>query len=198
MSHRAGIAQHLLALDSEDRYLRFGFAASDLQIQHYVDGLNFERDEIFGIYDWRLDLIAVAHLAYAVDQNLQTYAEFGVSVWKAMRTRGYGTRLFERAVMHARNDNVSRMLIHALSENAVMLAIARRAGASVERDGVESKAHLRLPPATLNTQLAEMVADQWAFTDYHLKAQSKPFWLVFETMQNPPVNAAKAADDASS
>ena len=62
---RDRIAQHLLALAQHDRYLRFGYAASDEQVQRYVDGLDFERDELFGIYNRRLELIAMAHLAFA-------------------------------------------------------------------------------------------------------------------------------------
>ena len=79
-NHRARIATHLLALESQDRYLRFGFTASDAQVQRYVDSLNFERDEIFGIYNRRLELIAMAHLARACDDELKSCAEFGVSV----------------------------------------------------------------------------------------------------------------------
>ena len=48
-SHAQQITQHLLALSREDRYLRFGYSASDDMIERYVAGLNFERDEIFGI-----------------------------------------------------------------------------------------------------------------------------------------------------
>ena len=44
--HRARIRAHLLGLDEHDRYLRFGFAASDAQISHYADALDFERDEL--------------------------------------------------------------------------------------------------------------------------------------------------------
>src|SRR4051794_29024798 len=62
---RGRIAQHLLALSQHDRYLRFGYPASDEQIQRYVDGLDFKRDELFGIYNRRLDLIAMAHLAFS-------------------------------------------------------------------------------------------------------------------------------------
>jgi hypothetical protein len=59
-SHSERIAEHLRSLPPADRYLRFGYAASDEQIQRYVAGLNFERDEIFGIYNRRLELIAMA------------------------------------------------------------------------------------------------------------------------------------------
>ena len=138
-SHGGRIAAHLLALSPHDRYLRFGYAANDEQVQRYVDGLNFERDEIFGIYNRKLELIAMAHLAYCTDPQLKSCAEFGVSVLASARGRGYGSRLFDRAVMNARNDGVDMMFIHVLSENTTMLGIARKAGATVERDGSESE-----------------------------------------------------------
>lgn len=175
-NHRERIARHLLALDAHDRYLRFGFSANDEQIQRYADSLNFDRDEIFGIYNRHLDLIAMAHLAFSADSRLDACAEFGVSVLAGARGRGYGARLFDRAAMHARNEGVSRMFIHALSENTAMLKIARKAGAIVERDGSESEAHLRLPPATLDTRLTELVEEQLAQTDYRIKVQVKQFW----------------------
>jgi GNAT superfamily N-acetyltransferase len=183
VNHRDRIAQHLKALDPHDRYLRFGFPANDEQIQRYADGLNFERDDIFGIYNRRLELIAMAHLAFSVDPDLSACAEFGVSVLKSARGRGYGARLFDRAAMHARNEGVSRMFIHALSENTVMLKIARQAGATVERDGSESEAHLQLAPATLDSQLSELLAEQVARADYRIKTQVKQFWDVLAQLQ---------------
>ena len=57
--HRPAILRHLLALGEHDRYLRFGYAASDAHIRRYVEGLRFERDEVFGIFNWRMRLIAV-------------------------------------------------------------------------------------------------------------------------------------------
>ena len=131
LRHAERITAHLLALEPRDRYLRFGYSANDEQIGRYVAGLNFERDEIFGIYNRRLELIAMAHLAFSVDPELQSCAEFGVSVLAHARGRGYGARLFDRAAMHSRNEGVQMMFIHALSENTAMLTIARKAGARV-------------------------------------------------------------------
>jgi GNAT superfamily N-acetyltransferase len=172
-NHRARIARHLTALEPKDRYLRFGFMANDTQIQRYADSLNFERDEIFGIYNRRIELLAMAHLAFSADSELNACAEFGVSVLSSARGRGYGGRLFDRAAMHARNEGVSRMFIHALSENTTMLKIARNAGASVTRDGSESEAHLLLLPATLDSRLTELVQENLALTDYRFKVQAK-------------------------
>jgi RimJ/RimL family protein N-acetyltransferase len=176
--HRERIAAHLLALDEHDRYLRFGYPASDEHVQRYVDQLDFERDDIFGIYNRKLELIAMAHLAFMQDEGAPAGAEFGVSVAKKARGRGYGARLFERAVMHARNEGVELMFIHALSENVAMIKIARNAGATLERAGSETDAYLRLPPATMDSRMSEIVEEQLAQTDYRLKVQARN-WLDF-------------------
>ncbi len=172
-NHRERIGVHLKSLDAHDRYYRFGFAASDDQIDRYVAGLNFERDEIFGIYNRRLLLIAVAHLAYLDAGENESSAEFGVSVLAQARGRQYGARLFERAVMHARNEGVRVMYVHVLSENSAMLKIARHGGAVFVRDGAESEGHLKLPHATFNSHLTEMVEEQMAQANYRIKVQAK-------------------------
>ena len=182
-SHTERITEHLLALSPQDRYLRFGYSANDEQIKRYVGGLNFERDEIFGIYNRKLELIAMAHLAFSIDPELQSCAEFGVSVLAHARGRGYGARLFDRAAMHSRNEGVQMMFIHALSENTAMLNIARKAGATVERDGSETEAYLRLPPADLDSRMSEMLDEQIAQTDYRLKVQAKKFWDFLALLQ---------------
>ena len=175
-SYRERITAHLLQLDPADRYLRFGYPATDEQIRRYTEGLDFERDEIFGIYNRRLELIAMAHLAFANDPEHQSCAEFGVSVLKQARGQGLGARLFERAVMHARNAGVNMVFIHALTENTAMLKIARNAGAEVHRDGSESEAYLHIPPANFDTRVGELVVQQFAEMDYQLKKQAKQFW----------------------
>jgi len=182
-SHRDRIATHLKALDAEDRYLRFGYPATDEQIERYVAGLDFERDDIFGIYNRKLELIAMAHLAYSADPEMTSCAEFGVSVLAKARGRGYGQRLFERAVMHARNEGVEMLFIHALSENHAMLRIASKAGAKMERAGSETDAFLRLLPATFDSRMAEIVEEQMAKTDYRLKQQAKRFWTFLMGVQ---------------
>jgi RimJ/RimL family protein N-acetyltransferase len=174
--HRKRIFAHLLSLDDSDRYLRFGFPATDEQIQRYVDSLNFDRDEVFGIFNRRLELISMAHLAYlpasSETAESRTAAEFGVSVIKRARGRGYGARLFEHAVLHARNRGCDRLFIHALSENTAMLKIARNAGAIVHRDGPEAEAWLQLPPDNISSQVGGMVGQHFAEFDYQLKVHA--------------------------
>jgi hypothetical protein len=68
------------------------------------------------------------------------------------------------------------LFVHALSENAAMISIARKAGAVLERMGPETDAYLRLPAATFDSRMSEMVQEQLALTDYRLKVQAKSFW----------------------
>ena len=69
--------------------------------------------------------------------------------------------------------------IHALSENAAMLKIARNGGAQVQREGSESEAYLVLPQATLDSQVKGLLQEQMAEIDYQLKLQARQFreWL---------------------
>ena len=196
-SHGERIEAHLLALDAPDRYLRFGYAASDEQIRRYVGSLNFERDDIFGIYNRKLELIAMAHLAFSTKPDLKSCAEFGVSVLAHARGRGYGSRLFDRAVRHARNEGVEMMFIYALSENTAMLNIARKAGATIKRDGSESEAYLVLPAADLDSRMTEMVEERIAQTDYRLKVQAKQFWDVLDALQEVRRGVRESRDHSS-
>ena len=177
------ILQHLLALSEHDRYLRFGYTATDEHIQRYVAGLKFERDEIYGIFNIELQIIAMAHLALMKDAGRVFSSEFGVSVSAHARGRGYGARLFERAVIHARNEKVYQMYIHALSENAPMIRIARKGGAKIERDGSETEAFLSLPKRNLDSRVTEFVADQYAKTNYSIKEDAKRFWNFLAKVQ---------------
>ncbi|MBV8037295.1 GNAT family N-acetyltransferase [Roseateles sp.] len=174
--HRRRIAEHLLALTPQDRYLRFGYPASDAQIHKYALAIDFGRDEVLGIFNRHLQLIALAHLAYG--QSLpgepgRTMAEFGVSVLPQSRGRGLGRRLFDTAGLHARNRGIDTLFIHALSENRPMLRIATTAGAIVERDGSESAAWLRLPPDSFGSQVEQALARHLGELDFQLKRQAQ-------------------------
>jgi hypothetical protein len=100
--------------------------------------------------------------------------------------------------MHSSNEGVRMMFIHALSENAPMLKIARNAGAHVERDGSESEAYLMLPDASLDSRMTEMLEERYAQTDYNLKVQAKQFWSVLGELQEIRRNAIEAQKRSAS
>lgn len=193
--HRDRIATHLLSLEETDRYLRFGYPATDTQICRYVDTLDFDQDEVFGIFNRRLELIAMAHLAHPsapAEGSRGTMAEFGVSVMRKARGRGFGARLFEHAVLHARNRGVQTLFIHALSENTAMLKIARNAGATVERDGSESDAWLRLPPDNFVSHVEEMMGEQAAEFDYQIKRHATHVQQILDVISEVKAHISKS------
>jgi len=61
---RASLEPHFLALDGEDRRLRFGAAINDDAVRAYVARVDFERDAAFGVFGRGIGgaLLARAHL----------------------------------------------------------------------------------------------------------------------------------------
>jgi RimJ/RimL family protein N-acetyltransferase len=172
--HREKILQHLLQLDEEDRRLRFGTQTPDEVIRRYVEGLDFNKDAVFGIFDLNLKLIGMAHLAYLPrSKGKPRSAEFGVSVLPEGRAQGLGTALLERSAVHSRNTRVEILYVHCLSNNKAMMHLAQKAGMTVEYAYGDADAYLKLPPASPATIVQEAANEQWADLDYAWKANLK-------------------------
>lgn len=183
--HRKRIARHLLALEGQDRYLRFGYAAGDAQIERYALSIDFERDEVLGVFSRRLQLVALAHLAYPrPDAEMQDTAEFGVSVMPRFRGCGLGSRLFQLCCLHARNRQMRFLLIHALTENAAMLRIAERAGAWVEATEAGTVTQrLHLPEESLLSHMEEAMETGLGELDFRLKRGARQMQDLVDTVQ---------------
>ena len=195
--HVPKLKAHFLALAGEDRYLRFGFPISDKGVVQYVERMNFERDALFGVFDDHLQLVGVAHLAAMRDdladpaghRPAARSAEFGVSVLPAARGMGIGSRLFERAIIHARNDGIEAFFMQCLTVNETMMHIARKAGMHISIEAGEVGAWLTLPHANPGTVVAEAVEEQLAAFDLGLKKQmsSATRWWQAATQPVTPV-----------
>jgi RimJ/RimL family protein N-acetyltransferase len=182
------LLRHFLALNSGDRLLRFGSVLSDELVSRYVENIDFSRDTVFGVYDRKLRLLGVGHLAFAPREAMpsvsasttkERVAEFGVSVAASARGMGVGSRLFERAAIRCRNVDIDTLYMHCLSSNKVMMHIAKKAGMAIHRDYGEADAYLKLPPANPASVLQEAVQEQVATLDYTLKANLRAVlkWL---------------------
>lgn len=179
---RRRLLMHFLALDDSDRLLRFGTILPDEQVTRYVQMLDFSRDKVFGVYDSNLELLGVGHLAFAAKEAMPSLsgatlkariAEFGVSVAASARGMGIGTKLFERAAIHCRNEDVDILYMHCLASNQTMIHIAKKAGMEIQRGYGEADAYLKLTPANPGSMLQEAVEEQFAAFDYTLKANTK-------------------------
>lgn len=179
---RRRMVRHFLALEPRDRLLRFGTMLPDEQVAAYVNRIDFARDMVFGVYNRLFRLVAVGHLAFAPKDATPTrsaatdkeqVAEFGVSVGRSMRGMGVGSKLFERAAIHCRNNDVDTLYMHCLSSNATMMHIAKKAGMEIHREHGEADAYLKLPPPDPASMLQEAVAEQFATLDYTFKANKR-------------------------
>lgn len=140
---RIALAAHFVALPVNDRRLRFGSTLGPTGVDAYVDGIDFERDAVFGVHDDSLVLIGVAHLAFEDDR-----AELGLSVLPAYRGCGVGSALFERAVAHARSRRAPGLFMHCLWGNAPIMRIAQKFRMKIVASAGEADAHLELQPAS--------------------------------------------------
>jgi GNAT superfamily N-acetyltransferase len=164
-SHDA-LLRHFIALETNDRRLRFGSMISDAGIADYVARIDFERDAVFGVFDDELRLTGVAHVAVAGG-----VAELGVSVLPGHRGEGIGSALFDRSGMFARNHLVRILFMHCLTENQAMMHIARKSKMRIVAASGEADAHLELPPSDPASITREMMQEQIALFDYALRSQ---------------------------
>lgn len=156
-SERESLATHFIALDGEDRRLRFGTSIADEALRAYTDRIDFDADGVFAVHDDDLRLLAVVHVAVT-----GTSAEFGLSVLPGFRDEGLGSELFARAVMHLRNRGVREVFVHCITENAAMMHLARKHGMRVVPAGAETDAYLELAPSTPHSIVTEWMRDQQA------------------------------------
>lgn len=168
---RSRLLAHLLALDSEDRRLRFGQVLSDDGIRQYTDSIDLSRDAVFVSTDDELVIVGAAHLAREED-----HAQLGVSVLAKSRGQGIGEALLERCASRTRIWGVRILFMNCLVENAPMMHLARKQGLRIVSSGAEAEAFVRLPRADLASVATEVTAEHVGLFDHALKSG----WLALQ------------------
>lgn len=137
-ARRSAALRHLLALDTDDRYLRFGHAASDAVLTRYAAGIDFSRDVVLAVGDASGGfLIGLAHVALQAP-----CAEFGLSVLPQWRSRGIGRWLFVESMRAAMSAGMRS--VACITGNSSVLNMARDEGFSVCIARGEPRAILRV------------------------------------------------------
>jgi len=137
---REALRRHFLALDDEDRRLRFGVAVSDRHIDDYVAGIDFAASHVYGVRSRGQRWLGIGHLSPA-----DGAAELGLSVLPAARGRGLGAAIFRYAVAQASRLGAGRLYMQFLTSNRAILSIARSAGMEIASSGGEADAYLVVP-----------------------------------------------------
>lgn len=161
--------QHLKKLDTDSRYLRFGYAIKDVMIDQVCERIyqNPLKHKIFVIEDEDCAVIAAAHISLEDDP-----VELAFSVLKDHQSQGLGSALMSRAVEWCQNRGIEHGCMMCLAHNAAIKKLASNHGILVTRDG-ETLADIAIPKINAGSIVHEVVEDNLAMMDHLGKAQRK-------------------------
>lgn len=160
---------HLLSLDPDSRYLRFGHKVTDDGINQLCDTFeeNFGSHRVFVIENNDLEVIAAGHISL-VDRPV----ELAFSVLKQHQGRGMGSSLMGRVVEWCQNRGIKTGCMVCLRHNAAVKQLARKHGILIT-DGGEVMADVDIPSLTAVSILHEAAVNQIAKIDHLGKLQRK-------------------------
>lgn len=161
--------KHLLALDEESRYTRFGFHAKDEIIEQLCEGFeaNPKEHKIFAIENDELEVVAAGHISLAGGET-----ELAFSVLQGYRKQGMGSSLMSRTVEWCQNRNIKGGCMVCLSTNVAIKKLASKHGILIN-DGGETLADIKIPEATATSVMHEVVESNMAKLDHLGKIQRK-------------------------
>ena len=129
---RPRILAHLLALDADDRRLRFGAGGDAEVVARYVSAIDFDTGSVLGACAPDGSLLGVAHVARG-----GTTADLGISVVPGARQQGVAGALAAAALREARRTGAREFRFDSSATNAGMRHLARQLGMHVCAEGTE-------------------------------------------------------------
>jgi GNAT superfamily N-acetyltransferase len=159
------LASHFLALTARDRFLRFGWVMTDLDIVAYVESLLQSIGNVFVVVEPRPDISGVLHLDFTGGG-----AEVGLSVSAWARGKGIGSLLLERARRVAAARGVRTLFVRNLNFNTALRHLAHGLGMQVACTPGARPDRLELPAASLAKQ-RDFLIGNITLADYSLRSQ---------------------------
>jgi hypothetical protein len=149
--HFRDLANHFLALSSGDRFLRFGWVMTDVEIVAYVESMFVSVDNAWAVVEPDRDISGVVHL-----ESMGCGVNLGLSVSAWARNLGIGTLLLQRAGLLARARALTTLFVRNLRLNAALQQLALRLDMRVACAPNALTTSLEVPPANGHiTQLDE-------------------------------------------
>lgn len=160
---------HLLALDAESRYTRFGTMVKDETINQLCDRFeaNPKEHKIFVIEDDELNVVAAGHIALEGGET-----ELAFSVLKEYRKQGMGSSLMKRTIEWCQNRGIKGGCMVCLSSNLAIKKLASKHGVLINEGG-ETLANITIPQSTAISVMHEVVDSNLARADHMGKLQRK-------------------------
>jgi GNAT superfamily N-acetyltransferase len=160
---------HLLALDDESKYLRFGYRIQDETINTLCDGFeeNFHRHRVFVIENNDLDIVGAGHIGLEGRS-----VELAFSVLKQHQGQGMGHSLMSRVIEWCQNRGLKTGCMVCLKRNEAIKKLAKRHGILIN-DGGETLADIQIPDANAVSIMHEAAVNNLAKFDHLGKLQRR-------------------------
>ena len=161
--------KHLLALDPQSRYMRFGYPIQDGMIEQLCEKFeaNPKQHKIFVIEDDDLEVIGAGHISLADDET-----ELAFSVLKDYQGQGMGSSLMKRCIEWCQNRNITTGCMVCLTSNDVIKKLAKKHGILIN-DGGETMADIQIPEPNAVSVMNEVVDSNLAKFDHLGKLQRR-------------------------
>ena len=161
---------HLLSLDEESKYMRFGYHIRTEQIRELCKRweANYEKNIVFAIENSDLEVVGIAHISLE-----ETPAELAFSVFKECQGQGMGDALMKRAIEYCQNHSIKTGCMVCLGSNDAIKHLARKNNILVKSDNGDASAEIAIPAPNPISIWKEAVTNSLANIDHLGKAQRK-------------------------
>lgn len=161
---------HLLSLDEESRYMRFGYHVRSDQILELCKKWqeNSDKHIVFAIENEDLEIVGIAHISLEDEP-----AELAFSVLKECQGQGMGDALMKRTIAWCQNHGIKAGCMVCLGSNDKIKNLARKNNILVKTQEGDSFGEIEIPDPSAMSLWTEMMTSQLATIDHLGKAQKK-------------------------
>jgi GNAT superfamily N-acetyltransferase len=164
--HFHDLASHFLALTAGDRFLRFGWVMTDVDIVAYVESLLQSVGNVFVVVEPAPEISGVLQIEFT-----NGGADMGLSVSAWARGKGIGTLLLERAALLASGRGVSTLFVRNLNFNAALRRLAHEVGMQVAYAPDPRSTRLDVPRGSEGGVARGRLAGAITLVDHSLRSQ---------------------------
>ena len=162
---------HLLRLDADSRYSRFGSAVTDAFIRNYV-AATFALNA--AVHGFCVDgVLSGAAELRPLGPAFEREAEAAISIEAPWQSLGVGALLLGRTLLTARNRGIKRLHMACLADNRRMQELARKFAAELSFDFGSVVGEVAASRPTPLSVLREAVCDSHGFATAVLDIQSR-------------------------
>lgn len=165
---------HLLRLEPEARYSRFGTVMSDAIVADHANLCAAPDTLVYGCFiDGEIRGAAELHILFPEPGEARRQGEAAFSIERPWRHSGHGSALVERLLLAARNRGLRSLTISCLPQNVAMQKLAKKFGATLTSEIEEVTGRIRVDLPTPQSMLTEAFENTLDFASAVLDLQKR-------------------------